>query len=184
MIPNGSIVTYRGHWPYSVALWSAANYVGEVGSGILTSGLAVRTSHFSGSLIFQGVPFEGLDVELEIEVQNGVGFATPQDIISIIRHWVYVVGGEFPSSDTMPIVQTPGGRPSSTGQPSGGTSSGVKPSVCTAKDVFNGLCNVTDWLDSLTTSGLFSIGLVAIGLLAAFFLIGARPVEVITRASK
>jgi hypothetical protein len=129
MVPDQSVVTYQGTWQNTAT--QTANAVLQAVSAALTQdGFAVRNatlvplSGIANALNLQQTSVLGLaeeltfNVTLQLQVNNGQGFADPNDIISIVRHEVYVATGQFPSADSIPTVQTPGATaPTPTGQP-------------------------------------------------------------------
>ena len=127
MVPNQSVVNYQGKWTPASFL-GAQEVVSEVVQALSADGLTVRNvTQDSGFLQnTPGVPFSlnPFNVTLQIQVNNGMGFSDPNDIISIIRHEVYTVTGEMPLADSIPTVQmpasadVPAGQVVQTGQPS------------------------------------------------------------------
>lgn len=127
IVPDGAIVTYQGKWP--LTQWTGAtDILSQVQAAISHSGaLAVRNSTSDASWTQNTPPFPlnsaPFGVTLTLQVTNGMGFGDPNDIISIIRHFVYEVTGQFPIADTIPSFQVPGasgGQPpidAGTGQP-------------------------------------------------------------------
>ena len=185
MVPNGAIVTYSGKWPipkcfFSPLIIRVGDFVGKVTARLLNSGLAVRDSRFtSEGFLVAGFPAEGTSITLQIQVQNQVGFGSPQDIISIVRHEVYQEFCAFPLSDSIPFQQNPGGGQTGTGQPA---PSGPNVKACAGALNQNGNWDIGCWVSSLTNQGMWAIGLVAIGLLTLVVLLPAQSVRVIRAA--
>jgi hypothetical protein len=159
MIPNGSVVTYVGTWAHS-AFVSANSVVAEVNQALTAMGLSVRSWQVDAGVITTlGGPF---GVTLQLQVENGLGFDKPDDVISIVRHAVYQVTGDFPSADSLPFVQVPGsGPPQPTGQPKPG---GTAPVGCVAGTAYDtaGSFSLSCWWENLTQKGLASVGLLAL----------------------
>jgi hypothetical protein len=116
-----------------------------VAQALGADGFAVRNSQLSTSGIASYVGLEDtFQVTLQLQVNNGQGFADPNDIISVIRHEVYVASGYFPLADAIPTMQTPdptqpGGLAAAvgTGQP---TIAGAPPPPGTST-------SITAWLE-------------------------------------
>jgi hypothetical protein len=99
---------------------------------------------------------------LQMQVENGLGFDQPDDVISVIRHAVFEVTGSFPSADSLPFLQVPGsGSPQSTGQPKPG---GTAPAGCVSGTAYDttGSFSLSCWWDNLTQKGLASVGLLTL----------------------
>jgi hypothetical protein len=163
-IPDGSLITYHGTWTsvfntgqgYSQPGYAQAIVDGVVAALNADGQLAVLSyprdlsSSVSGtvSAIFgSNAPF---DVSLQLQVTNGMGFGSVNDIISIIRHYVYTISGQFPVHDQIVAVNSPGsGAPNwqATGTP---PPPGPPP-------------NLTAWLEK-------NIGWIALGIGAALVL--------------
>jgi hypothetical protein len=112
-----------------------------------------------------------MDVELVLQVQNGLGFGNENDIITLIRHEVYNATGEYPTADTIPLIQVPGSGPARTDQPNPPASLSEKETFCSGSRNQTGSWSLTCWLRNLTSEGMWMIGLLAVGALAALFLI-------------
>jgi hypothetical protein len=127
MVPDGSIVIYQGKWAPTSTV-GAQDVVAAVTAQLQADGaLAVRNVAQDSSWAQNTPPFPlnvgTFNVTLTLQVKNGMGFGDPNDIISIVRHYVYQVTGQFPVADSIPSVQPPAapdGTPSApiaTGQP-------------------------------------------------------------------
>lgn len=190
MISNGAILTYTGTW-YAALFSSSADVVANVAAKMTGAGLLVRSNKITqsfgavaGGII--GLGGNTFTVVLQIQVENGMGFNSPNDVISIIRHFVNDETGQFPSADAVPYVQaTPGGSPNPTGQPdttkdtSGGTPK------CLAGDSHDttGSFNISCWWGNLTSKGLSVVGVLALLIVAGvgiFVFYGPQRVRVTT----
>lgn len=111
MIADQALVTYQGTWEPTQTI-GANDIVSAVNTALSKDGLAVRdfssTAGFSQNTWPFTLNLAPFQVTLKLQVQNGLGFASPDDITSIIRHEVFVVTGKFPDADTVPMVQNPG----------------------------------------------------------------------------
>ncbi len=159
MIPDGSVVSYTGTWSrggIGEFFESADGLVNEVSTRLTSAGLPVRNRTIDASIFNQE-----FTVTLQLQVENGMGFSTPDDIISVIRHWVYIVTGRFPTADSLPYVQRPGGGKEPTGQPKPG---GTAPAGCISGSSLDtsGNWSFSCWWDNLTTKGLSTVGLLAL----------------------
>lgn len=120
MVPDQAVVTYQGTWQnYDIS--ATTGVLQAVISALNKDGLTVRNSSTNQGVlggIEASLGFGTTNVTLQLQVNNGQGFADPNDIISIVRHEVYVASGQFPLADSIPTVQTPGSSaPTATGQP-------------------------------------------------------------------
>jgi hypothetical protein len=123
-------------------------------------------------------------VTLELQIDNGLGFNSENDVVQIVRHWVYDVTGAFPETDSIPYKQLPDSGAIPTGQPV------PKPSVSsgciagTSNDT-SGSFSFSCWFGNLTTKGLTSVGFIALLVLLGFgLLIFARPAAVASAARR
>lgn len=167
-VPDRASVTYRGHWPNDFGYVSAASYVADISSKLTARGLITRSSNWVGTVL-GGIPFGGMDVELILQLQNGLGFGDENDIISLVRHEVYNATGEYPTSDTILAITIPGAPPTETDQPRPKKKDGE--TFCSGPKDQTGNWSFTCWTRSLTTEGMWMIGLLAVGALAAVLLI-------------
>lgn len=164
MIGQGSNLTYQGQWPANSTAFPAdaiQQLVGSVSGDLAGSGLAVR--NFStdapsfSAVLYNG--FYGVTITLQV---TGLGFNSVDDIISIIRHFVYQEAGVFPASDSIPFVggsattqlPNPNAPAPQSGQPGHSTLSSIGQAL-------SGLASGSGWV----------IGLVGIGMVAAVLLI-------------
>lgn len=189
VLGNGTIVTYNGAWPYEpgLSVFAIADQtVQDVLGKLVTSGLVSRSAPVIDSSLTGFVEGTNYQVTLQLEVQNGLGFGTTDDIISIIRHWVYQVTGSFPSGDSIPKVQTPTptvdtsslppGTTVATGQP-GATAPPAKGCLAGSSNDTTGSFSLSCWWGNLTTKGLSTVGLLAIAIVAGIgiFLYAQAP---------
>jgi hypothetical protein len=111
IIPNQSIVTYRGKWAPG-GLRSAEAAIGAVLSALTQDGFAVRD--VSSDATADGQSF---DVTLQLQVTNGVGFSNPSAIIAIVQAEVFTATGVTTLADAIPNVRVAHrGSPPSTQQ--------------------------------------------------------------------
>lgn len=110
IVPNQTIVNYQGQWQNPITM-GAMDVVSQVLSSLSQDGLAVKSSSTdAGILQSLGEPIFGAkpyNVKLQLQVNNGMGYGDPNDIISIIRHEVYQVTGIMPVGDSIPTMQLP-----------------------------------------------------------------------------
>jgi hypothetical protein len=156
-VPNGAIVTYVGTWPPGTYL-GFVDYTSAVFADLTAAGLVILQNSGGPALaLLTGTSFS---ITLEIQVENGLGFASGDDLIAIIRNAVYQESGNFPISDSMPYIQAPGAASTATGQP--GTSAPATPACGDPSLTF--ASNPAAWFSCLTSKGLSTLGLVAIGI--------------------
>jgi len=155
MVPDQSVITYQGTWQ-NTATQTAAAVLQAVTAALTQDGFQVRNSSSDagiwGSTALLGFAEEiTFHVTLQLQVANGQGFADPNDIISVIRHEVYVATGQFPSADSIPSVQVPGSTaPTPTGQPN---VAGAPPPPSTS---------LTDWLNQNASWLALGVGAVVL----------------------
>lgn len=123
MVSDQAIVTYQGRWT-STYFQGATDVISKVTQALASQGLLVRNSSSDATgfgqttIIGMTVHPAPFNVTLQIQIDNGLGFGSVDDVISIIRHYVYAVTGEFPFADSIPSVQNAvTGESESTGQP-------------------------------------------------------------------
>lgn len=174
MISNGTIITYSGTWPHGL-FSSADEVVRRVSANLVGDGLPFRTTPQVDASITTTLGGD-FGVSVQIEIQNGLGFDTIDDIISIIRHEVYAITGKFPTSDSIPKVGN-----QSTGQPSDNTTKKQTGCISGTNNALDGSFSIGCWFDNLTTKGFTTVGvltLIAVAGLALFFVYGPRTVRV------
>jgi hypothetical protein len=122
-IADGSMITYNGTWmsvfnPGTGIQGYAQAIVDAVVAAINQDGALTvlqwprnLSSSFTG--VVKGIigASEPFNVTLVLQVTNGLGFASVNDVISIIRHYVYQVSGVFPTFDKISSVGAGGGAP-------------------------------------------------------------------------
>jgi hypothetical protein len=168
MIPDGSIVTYVGKWPVGNSAL-LGDYTGKVKSALSGDGIVTRgqSGGFGFGVQIFGTPF---DIQLSLQVENGLGFDSPDDIISLIRHEVYQACADFPISDSIPYVKTPNDETQqATGQPTGSdlgaTLKGPGAQHVCGDPSWSFFDDPGQYLQCLTTKGLSTLGILFIGLL-------------------
>jgi len=112
-IPPGAILTYKGTWTTVQDPQSLVNAVVSQlnGDGQLTV-LQAPTSASIGATIANAIGMNNpFSVTLVLQVTNGMGFSSVNDVISIVRHYVYAVAGVFPQTDAITQVQSPSTAP-------------------------------------------------------------------------
>jgi hypothetical protein len=117
LVPDQSILNYVGTWPIPIAFSnpSSQDILNAVVAALENDGLEVRNSSATS-----GYLASTFTATLQLQVNNGMGFADPNDVISVVRHEVFVATGSFPAADSIPTMQTPGAAgPVATGQPAG-----------------------------------------------------------------
>lgn len=119
MIADQALVTYQGIWS-PTQLVGAVDLISSVNTALTKDGLAVRDYSSDAGFTQNTWPFtlnlSPFHVTLKMQVRNGLGFSSPDDITSIVRHEVFMITGSFPDADTIPEIQNPGGIAQSTGQ--------------------------------------------------------------------
>jgi len=166
MIDDQSIATYNGTWHGTFSL-SADQVIKRVLTKLTAMGLVTRSSSFdAGFSSTLGGPFT---VHLVLQVENGLGFASQDDIIADVRHAVYEVTGDYPTADSIPQVQYPGDRsPVDTGEPGPGQPSGPAGCIAGTSSDTSGSFSLSCWFSNLTSAGLSSVGIVVLIGVAIF----------------
>lgn len=166
VIQNGAIVTYTAKWPYGT-LAGFSDYSPAVYSDLASAGLAVQGIQGGFSLLnsLLGSPFT---ITLTLQVQNGLGFASEADLMSIVEHYVQQESGNDVLSQSVPYIKNPGDATTqATGQANSATPNANAPGT-------QHVCGDPNWgffddpgqyLSCLSQKGLSSLGLVMIGLL-------------------
>jgi len=164
-VPSGSIVTYVGHWPHTELLGfgSVDGAISDVTNDLLAnfqlySKGVPKTSLFGGLL--SSATGTGFDVTLQLEVDNGLGYGSRDDIINAVRSSVKTVLGDYPSSDSIPFVQIPGEKnPTATGEPGVTDTSAC---ISGGGNDASGNFSIACWFKNLTTTGFASVGVLAV----------------------
>ena len=122
IVPNASVLTYQGKWPQSFNDTAPAILQKVINALNADGQLQVRNSSIDASFMqsyLPGITTAPYPVSLTLQVNNGMGFGDPNDVISIVRHYVYQLAGSFPVADSIPTVQIPVGQNAAgaTGQP-------------------------------------------------------------------
>lgn len=165
-VPDMSIVYYEGTWPQR-AFSLPPSILKHVVNSLNSMGLAVRASEITSGVFGEaiGSPF---NVRLTLEVENGLGFSTTDDVISLVRGAVYAEVGEFPTADNVPRFKPPRGGVVTGGAPSEAPREGC---ISGTSQDLNGDFSLSCWFSNLTGKGLSTIGLLAIGALVGLVLI-------------
>lgn len=175
-VPDGTLVTYQGNWRTST-FKTADGIVNQVSADLNGAGLIVRSFNVNASWLanLSGVAKEDFDVTLHIQVENGLGFGSTDDIVSIIRHWVLDKTGAYPNTDSVPYIMPPGSTTQmATGQPS--ASSGNAGCTAGTSNDTAGNFSFSCWFTNLTTKGLTSVGfLTLLAALGIGLFIYAKP---------
>lgn len=164
-IDQGSIVTYQGTWP--IGTWFGfVDYTSDVLNSLNAAGLAVqgKTGGFNVTNAALGNPFQ---IGLTLQVQNGVGFESVNDILAVISSAVQQAEGNPPIAQSIPYVTQPGGSAQPTGQATSAASQGNSNAgghQC-GDPTWSFFDDPTQYLSCLSQKGLSTLGLVFIGLL-------------------
>lgn len=165
-IDQGSIVTYQGTWPIGT-YFGFVDYTPDVLNDLNAAGLAVqgKTGGFNVTNAALGNPFQ---IGLTLQVQNGTGFNSTDDILAIISNAVAKEQGNPPIAQSIPYVTAPGGTAQATGQAtaaaSQGNTAGGAGHQC-GDPTWGFFDDPTQWLTCLSQKGLSTLGLVFVGLL-------------------
>lgn len=177
MVQNGAILTYVGTWYAGGVFQTVNDLVSAISQDILIQGLAVRSSSVNqsfGQLIGSAGWGGGFSVTMQVQVENGLGYASTDDVISIIRGAVYQESGAYPTGDSIPYDQEPGQATTTTGQPTGTlslSSPGQQGCIAGTSNDLTGNFSLGCWFSNLTTAGLSTVGvLVIIGIVGLILL--------------
>lgn len=148
-IPDGAVLSYSGTWPPGT-YGGFADYTGSVFADLTNAGIAVRGVSGGFGLLNSALG-TSFPIQLQLQVENGLGFGDVSDVISIVRGAVYQEAGAYPIADSIPYVQATASSPAQgTGQPTPVSA----PSTG----------SISSWFSDLTSKGLSTLGLVFIGL--------------------
>lgn len=164
MILDQAVITYQGRW--NVTVWNGAQEIfSAVAALLLQRGIAVRKYDIAGGFVAM-LPGTGgtFDVTADMQIENGMGYGSENDVNSIIRHAVLEVSGNYPTSDSIPCVRNPGEtKCTATGQPDTSTPKG------------NVDCNnpsgISEYISCATAKLGSALMFIGVGLIAAFVLI-------------
>lgn len=161
-IANGDNLTYIGTWTAGGIFQTVNDLVSAVYTDLAAQGVAVRNSNVDQSLgqIIGAAGWGGtFKVTLSLQVENGLGFNSVDDVISIIRGAVYQESGSFPSADSIPYNNNvPTGEPN-TNIPSSGIGTGC---IAGTGNDLTGSWSLSCWFGNLTTSGLSTVGMLVL----------------------
>ena len=180
VIQNGAIVTYTAEWPYGTYA-GFVDYAPTVYNDLNAAGLTVQGVQGGFSLLnsLLGSPFK---ITLTLQVSNGLGFGNENDLMSIISHYVQQESGNAPLSQSVPYVKNPSDTSTqATGQAAtpGTVSTGTPGATHVCGDPSWGFFDDPgQYISCLTSKGLSSLGLIAIGLMVgvAFILFSEHEV--------
>jgi len=167
MIGNGTILSYVGTWVTGPYVQTVNGLVSSVSSDLASVGLAVKNSNVDQSLgnIFANLGVGGqIKVSLTLQVENGLGYGSVDDVISIIRGFVYQESGQMPLADSIPYQQDAGGAQVATGQPDTTTPLGSSSGGCIAgtSNDLSGSWSIGCWFGNLTTTGFSTVGVLVL----------------------
>lgn len=169
-VANGAIVQYEGKWSATPKI-GAVELMRLVSAALGKDALAVKDSSNDADFLqsttipFIGASLTPFKVTLKLQVSNGLGYSSEDDIINVVRHEVFTITESYPVADSITSVQNPNQVAVPTGQPNiDGTGNGGDDNV--------------SWWDGIThlfsdTKILFA-GL-GIGLVVAVLLIAHPP---------
>lgn len=166
MVENGAILTYVGTWSAGGLFQTVNELVSAITTDLIARGIAVRNSSTDQSLgqLIGAAGWGGqFKVTLQLQVENGLGFGSVEDVISIVRGAVYQESGSFPTADSIPYDQEPGRATVSTGQP--GSPLNVSPAggcIAGTSNDLTGSWSISCWFGNLTTSGLSTVGMMVL----------------------
>jgi hypothetical protein len=161
MVPNGTVVTYQGVWPTVdvISLVGIGNSITSAVQPIIASaGFVILGSQSTEGLIAD-IAASSFNVTLTLQVENGVGYGSVNDIISIIRNAVYQITGQFPLADSIPQVDT-----------SGATPTGILSTPGVTESTSGIGSSISSFFSNLSSTTGISVGLIAVGIVLAFLL--------------
>lgn len=172
-IQNHAILIYQGIWE-AIPSVGATELASRVTSALIKDGFSIKDlTSDAGFFQSTAVPFLGaaltpFHVTMRIQVVNGVGYGSEDDVLSIIHHEYNVIVNKFPVSDTIPTIQNPNQSVVDTGQGQITNSPNEKSSSFLG-GLFDGVTSL------FSDTKILFIGL-GLGLIAAVLLIvGGRP---------
>lgn len=174
MVQNGDILTYAGQWSTGGIFQTVSDLLQTVVKDLNNSGLAVRHSQVNQSVgqVIGAAGWGGnFAVQIDLQVENGLGYAQPDDVRSIVDGYVVQEGGTVTGSSIPYVQSASGGGPVPTGQP--GADQTTKQAGCIAgtSNDLTGSFSVGCWFSGLTSSGLSTVGLLAIIMIVGLILL-------------
>jgi hypothetical protein len=179
MIPDGYNLTYTGTWK-TARFSQASTTIDRVSADLARAGLPVRSfttdAGFFANLPI-GVERVAFNVTLHLQVANGLGFQSPDDVISIVRHWVQYETDVFPDADSLPYIADPAtGIDVPTGQPAPKAAIDKAGCIAGTSTDLSGSFSLSCWFSNLTQKGLATTGFLALLIIGGLgLLIFARP---------
>lgn len=165
MIANGAVLTYVGQWTTTGVFQTVNDLISKVSADLAALSLPIRSSTINqsfGQVLGSGGWGGAFSITLQVQVENGLGFNSADDVISIIRGVVYQETGQFPASDSIPYDQEPGGIQTATGQPGNIASGNEQGCIAGSNNDLSGSFSFACWIKNLTTSGLSTVGMLVI----------------------
>lgn len=168
MIPNGAIVTYTGAW-IRETLSSADGTFNDVAPHLTEAGLALRGSPTITASLLSSLPLSGghFQVTFQAQVENGLGFDSPEALLAVIDNIVYQQTGNHPDTQSLPYTQANSNSPPApTGQPGVSPAGGTPKCLAGDSHDTTGSFNISCWWGNLTSKGLSTVGLLALVVVA------------------
>lgn len=173
-VGNGAILTYTGTWTAGGIFQTVNDLVSSVTTDLLSQGVAVRNSNIDQSIgqIIGAAGWGGtFRVTLQLQVENGLGFNSPDDVISIVRGAVYQETGSYPTADSIPYDQEPGAATVMTGQPAGATGAAQTGCIAGSSNDLSGSWSLSCWFSNLTTQGFSTVGMLVLVAIVGLILL-------------
>jgi hypothetical protein len=102
-VPAGTMLTYVGTWQTTWTMRSD-EVLAQVAQRLALSALPVRSSSRVTSSVLTDVLLTPQNFDVTLSIQATGAYAKLDDVISIIRHTVYEVTGNFPLADSIPTL--------------------------------------------------------------------------------
>jgi hypothetical protein len=105
IVPNGAVLHYQATWVTDIHT-TPDEMLASVTAALSRDGLHVMSATQSGG--FLGELWTGhFQVDIVLQVSNGMGFGNPNDAASIVDHEAYLTTGQVPASQ-ISVVSIPG----------------------------------------------------------------------------
>ena len=167
MIEQGAILTYSSTWYAN--LWTSVNsLVAQIQKDLAGVGLAIRgapqvnnpTLAVVGGIA--GLGGNTFGVTFQVQVENGLGYNSQDDVASIVDGFVYQETGRIAVGTSIPYVQHPDGSTDQTGEPAPTQTTSTSDCIAGTSNDLTGNFSIACWFSNLTSKGFAAVGVLAI----------------------
>lgn len=179
-IPNSSVAVYSGQWDFGFHFSGADDFIAAVQQELSYDGLTIAKNLGSGSFFGNlGFALGGSTFSVNLQILNQSGQELDDtDLVSQVNDAVVTVGGTVVSGGVTQVIGPPSGTNSgtttttATGVAASTVSPGATPTVHQCGDPSWGFFDdPAQYISCLTTKGLTTAGLLAIGAVVGLVLL-------------